>query len=110
MRDRVAMVLGVVLAGFAGLHASAHDRRDRFAAGLARLARFADDMCTCRDDACRRQVSDAMLAWSIEVERSGRDPLPIAELDAPTRERLADLGKRLATCATRGFPADGASP
>jgi len=73
-----------------------------FAAALAKLTAFRDEMCKCQDPACVQRVSDEMTAWS-QTQMKLR-PIP-PKMNEDQTKRATELGEQMGRCMQKAMAA-----
>jgi hypothetical protein len=70
------------------------DPSQRVAATLARLERFSDEMCGCRDRDCADRVVDDMMRWSHELTSAGEGRPLVSGVQGARAKAAADRVSR----------------
>ena len=79
------------------------------AATLARLERFSDEMCGCRDRDCADRVVDDMMRWSHDLASAGEANPHVNGVQGARAKAAADRVSRcMATVYARRASADAA--
>src|SRR5688572_4631261 len=106
-RILIAAVVGALaLVGVGVAYRLARSERDHFEQAIAQFSRFADQMCSCSNDACTRQVSDAMAKWGSEM---AKDREAQAEIDDAQKERALAIARKMGECMAKATSDESAA-
>jgi hypothetical protein len=74
-----------------------------FAGIRAKMAKFADDICACKDSACAQTVTDAMTKWGQDMTKSMKETPKLSEQETKDVTEIAErMGKCMQTAMSGG--------
>ncbi len=71
---------------------------------VAKMKKFADDMCACKDKACAEKVTAEMVKYGEEMSKKQGGKAEPAMSEAQTKE-LAESSKKMGECMTKAMGA-----
>lgn len=74
---------------------------------VAKMGEFKDRMCACKDKACGDKVSDDMIKWSSEVQKSDKDGKGGTEEET---KKVVAISEDMSKCQQKLNAPDGAAP
>jgi hypothetical protein len=77
---------------------------------LARLERFSDEMCGCRDRDCADRVVDDMMRWSHDLTTAGKGSPLVNSVQGSRAKAAADRVSRCMAVVYARRPASAAPP